>query len=50
MIEVTLSAHGDESTTVTLKHSNVPDDQAAGDQSGWVDHYCEPMKAYFAGT
>ena len=47
MIELTLSPHGDESTTVTLKRTNVPDDQAAGYQSGWLDHYFEPMQAYF---
>ena len=50
VIEVTLAAHGDESTTVTLKHSNVPDDQAEGYQGGWVDHYFEPMEAYFSGS
>ena len=50
VIEVTLSAHGDESTAVTLKHTNVPDDQAAGYQSGWVDHYFEPMETYFRGS
>ena len=49
VIEVTLAAHGDESTTVTLKHSNVPDDQAEGYEGGWVDHYFEPMVAYVAG-
>ncbi len=50
VIEVTLAAHGDESTTVTLKHSNVPNDQAAGYEGGWVDHYFEPMEAYFSGS
>jgi activator of HSP90 ATPase len=50
LIEVILLAHGDESTSVTLKHTNVPDDQAAGYQSGWVDHYFEPMQAYFGGS
>jgi activator of HSP90 ATPase len=49
VIEVTLAAHGDESTTVTLKHSNVSDDQAEGYEGGWVDHYFEPMVAYVAG-
>jgi len=43
LIEVTLAAHGDESTTVTLKHSNVPNDQGEGYQGGWVDHYFEPI-------
>ncbi|NQW17788.1 MAG: SRPBCC domain-containing protein [Chloroflexi bacterium] len=50
VIEVTLTPHGEESTAVTLKHSNVPDDQADGYKSGWVDHYFEPMQAYFGGV
>lgn len=48
-LEITLEAVGDEETRLTLNHSNVPDDQAAGYESGWSDHYFEPMKVYFGG-
>lgn len=34
-------------TKLTLSHSNVPDTHT-GYKSGWVTHYFEPMKAYFA--
>ena len=35
-------------TQLTLKHSNIPAGQGASYESGWVDNYFEPMKAYFA--
>ena len=35
-------------TQVTLNHSDIPDGQGAGYQSGWVENYFEPMRAYFA--
>ena len=50
LVEVTLAAHGDVSTTVTLKYSNVPDDQAERYQGGWVEHYFEPMEESFSGS
>jgi activator of HSP90 ATPase len=31
-----------------LIHTNIPPDQAAGYETGWVDHYFEPMKKYFS--
>lgn len=34
-------------TRVTLRHSDVPDGHT-GYESGWVTHYLEPMKRYFA--
>ena len=48
-IEVALAPEGEESTRITLTHSDVPDDLAAGFESGWLDHYFEPMQAYFGG-
>ena len=44
-IEILLSEE-DEETTLTLKHTNVPE---SGDQykTGWEEHYFAPMKAYF---
>ncbi|MCH8223438.1 MAG: SRPBCC domain-containing protein [Chloroflexi bacterium] len=48
-LEITLEAVGEEETRLTLTHSDVPDDQAAGYESGWSDHYFEPMKKYFGG-
>lgn len=31
-----------------LIHTDIPPDQMAGYESGWVTHYFEPMKKYFA--
>ena len=45
-IAVTFAATA-RGTKVTLTHSNVPDSHQTY-QSGWVDHYFEPMKVYFA--
>jgi activator of HSP90 ATPase len=33
---------------VLLIHTGIPADQLEGYRSGWVDHYFEPMKKYFA--
>ena len=35
------------STTLTLKHSNIPEGQAEGYKTGWEDFYFKPMKEYF---
>ncbi len=44
-IEVLLSEHDDE-TTLTLKHTNVPE---SGEhyKKGWEEHYFAPMRQYF---
>jgi len=44
-IEVFLSENGEE-TTLTLKHTNVPE---SGEHyiKGWDEHYFQPMKKYF---
>ncbi len=44
-IEISLAEH-DEETTLTLKHTNVPE---SGDhyKNGWEAHYFEPMRQYF---
>ena len=34
-------------TELTLLHTNIPDGQTQYEQ-GWIDHYFNPMKAYFA--
>jgi activator of HSP90 ATPase len=36
-------------TEVTLRHSNVPAEQADSYRQGWIDYYWEPLKAYFKG-
>jgi activator of HSP90 ATPase len=36
-------------TTLTLKHSNIPEDQAENYKQGWEDFYFKPMKEYFGG-
>ncbi|MGZ3410190.1 MAG: SRPBCC domain-containing protein [Xanthobacteraceae bacterium] len=50
--------HGDSIITVTLEparggtnlileHANVPDGQTSYEESGWQEHYFEPMQRYF---
>jgi uncharacterized protein YndB with AHSA1/START domain len=34
-------------TTLTLRHSEIPDGQGEDYKEGWVDNYFVPMKAYF---
>ncbi len=34
-------------TRLTLQHANVPDDQTSYEESGWREHYFEPMQRYF---
>lgn len=45
-IEISLAKTA-RGTRLTLRHSNVPDSHT-GYKSGWVTHYFEPMKHYFA--
>jgi len=47
-IEVTF-AKAAGGTRLTLTHTNVPDGHT-GYQSGWVTHYFQPMKRYFAAA
>lgn len=35
-------------TELRMVHSNVPASQADSYRQGWIDHYWEPLKAYFA--
>lgn len=37
-----------EGTRVTIRHTNVPDDQLDYEQGGWRDSYFDPMREYFA--
>lgn len=46
-IEITLEPTS-EGCRLTLRHSDVPADQASDYKSGWVENYFEPMTAYFA--
>ena len=46
-IEVTLEAV-DGGTRLTLRHSDIPEGQGKSYETGWADHYFEPMKAYFS--
>lgn len=38
----------DGGTKVTVQHDNIPDGQGPGYESGWNDHYFDPMTRYFA--
>lgn len=47
-IEVTFEA-SPTGTLITLRHWNIPAGQAEGYESGWQDHYFDPMLEYFSG-
>ena len=34
-------------TTVTIRHSNIPEGQGKGYKKGWIDFYFSPMREYF---
>ena len=36
-------------TRITLRHTNVPNDQRGYEQGGWRENYFDPMRAYFRG-
>ena len=38
----------DSGSELLLIHTNIPPDQTAGYETGWVDHYFEPMRKYFS--
>jgi hypothetical protein len=46
-LELCIHAKGDGSELLLI-HTQIPPNQVAGYRSGWVDHYLEPMKRYFA--
>ncbi|MBX7098959.1 MAG: SRPBCC domain-containing protein [Myxococcaceae bacterium] len=48
-LEVTLR-EVDGGTEVTLVHDGIPDGQGQSYESGWVEHYFEPMDEYFASA
>jgi activator of HSP90 ATPase len=45
-IEVLLEPTG-EGTRVTLRHTDVPEDQVGYEQGGWQESYFDPMREYF---
>jgi activator of HSP90 ATPase len=45
-IEVLLEPMG-EGTRVTIRHTNVPDEQLGYERGGWQDSYFDPMREYF---
>lgn len=47
-IEVLLEPLGG-GTRITLRHTNVPNDQRGYEQGGWQENYFDPMRAYFGG-
>lgn len=53
-VEITFQANNDGTTTLVMRHSNIPDGQGTSYEQGWHDHYFEPLKQYFearrAGT
>ena len=48
VLEITLTPEG-SGTRMTLKHTNLPEHGMQYKQ-GWIDHYFEPMKAYFLSS
>lgn len=47
MIELTFKPKG-KKTQLTMVHSKVPAEQAESYAEGWMDHYWEPLRKYFA--
>jgi len=45
-LEILLEPTGD-GTKITLKHTDIPEGQAAGYKTGWEDFYFKTMKEYF---
>jgi len=45
-LEIRFSAV-DGGSEVTFAHSNIPAGQGVSYEQGWVDHYLEPMRAWF---
>jgi activator of HSP90 ATPase len=48
-VEVRVAAHPD-GTEITLVHTGIPKGQGKSYEKGWVDHYFEPMRDWFART
>ncbi|HEY5267470.1 MAG TPA: SRPBCC domain-containing protein [Acidimicrobiales bacterium] len=46
-IEVLLTANND-GTLMTIRHTNVPDDQLGYEKGGWERSYVTPMQGHFA--
>jgi len=46
VLEIRLEAV-DGGTRVTFAHANIPAGQGVNYESGWVDHYLDPMRAHF---
>jgi uncharacterized protein YndB with AHSA1/START domain len=47
-VEILLAPEG-EGTRMTVNHSNVPDGQTQYEETGWREHYFEPMARHFGG-
>lgn len=46
MVELTFS-ESDSGCVLHLKHWNIPEGQGKKYMTGWFEHYCQPMEAYF---
>lgn len=44
VVEIILDEHG-KGTTVTLNHSNIPDEEFDSIESGWQNFYFSPLKS-----
>jgi uncharacterized protein YndB with AHSA1/START domain len=47
-LEVSFDPEGSTHTRLTLVHTDIPTGQGRQYEEGWVEHYLEPMRAYFA--
>ncbi len=47
LVEITLDKVT-KGTKLTLRHSNIPDEQDPAYKEGWLEFYFAPMKEYFA--
>ncbi|MHB8417196.1 MAG: SRPBCC domain-containing protein [Myxococcales bacterium] len=47
LLEILLE-EGSGGTRLTLRHSGIPEGQGESYEQGWIDHYFDPLKRYFA--
>ncbi len=47
MLEIIVEPNDSGGTTFKLNHYHIPKDQSKKYADGWIEHYFEPMKAYY---
>jgi len=47
VLEIIVTALGDDKSTLTINHSNIPEGDGQKYDDGWKNHYIEPMIAHY---